>query len=70
MNTCKAIEQFMKENGFFISRKGKHLVWKNRDGATVVTSRTPSDHRALKNIESLVRKIRRTNSLASLKSAA
>lgn len=37
--------------GYTIHRdSGKHLVWRHPDAATLVTtSRTPSDHRAVKN---------------------
>jgi predicted RNA binding protein YcfA (HicA-like mRNA interferase family) len=37
--------------GYTIHRdSGKHLIWRHPDAATLVTtSRTPSDHRAVKN---------------------
>jgi predicted RNA binding protein YcfA (HicA-like mRNA interferase family) len=46
------ITPIMKVNQFTLKRsKGKHIVWEHFSGATVTTSKTPSDHRALKNIQ-------------------
>jgi predicted RNA binding protein YcfA (HicA-like mRNA interferase family) len=50
------LRDLMKVHQFTLKRsKGKHLIWKHFDGATVTTAKTPSDHRALKNIERDIR---------------
>lgn len=54
----KAVEKLMNEKGFKLVRSGNHSIWRDSEGLTIVTSRTPSDHRALKNIESTIRKAR------------
>jgi hypothetical protein len=46
------IAPIMRVNQFTLKRSsGKHLVWHHFSGATVTTAKTPSDHRALKNIQ-------------------
>ena len=46
----KELKKLMKKNDFVIHRDKKHLIWKHTDGAIIVTPKTPSDHRAIKNI--------------------
>ncbi len=51
------LKDLMKINQFTLKRStGKHLIWKHFGGATVTTAKTPSDHRALKNIERDIRR--------------
>ncbi len=51
------LRDLMKINQFTLKRStGKHLIWKHFGGATVTTAKTPSDHRALKNIERDIRR--------------
>ena len=38
-----------EKHGFSLARTTNHLVWRHSCGAQVVTPKTPSDHRALKN---------------------
>lgn len=47
----KELVALMTRNGFVLVRKTRHMVWKRPDGAMVTTSLTPSDRRALQNIE-------------------
>jgi len=53
----KELKKLMKKNDFVIARMKNHLIWKHVTGAIVVTPKTPSDVRALKNIR---RDIKRT----------
>ena len=46
----------MKINDFTLVRQKKHLFWRHKDGAVVVTSKTASDHRALKNLAPQIKK--------------
>lgn len=59
----RELEDLMRENGFMLSRKDRHAIW--TDGVTVlVTSRTPSDHRAEMNIVADIRRaVRKRESL-------
>jgi len=51
------ITPIMKVHQFTLKRsRGKHLIWHHFSGATVTTAKTPSDHRALKNIQRDIRK--------------
>ena len=51
------ISELAASYGYELIRRSRHLIWKHRiTGRVVTTSRTPSDHRALKNIESYFRK--------------
>ena len=36
-------------HGFSLARTTNHLIWRHQSGAQVVTPKTPSDHRAMKN---------------------
>lgn len=46
----RAVRELMEDAGFVLVREAKHLVWK-RGQTMIVTSRAPSDYRALKNIQ-------------------
>jgi len=47
----------MRASQFTLRRQsGKHLVWQHASGALVTTSKTASDHRALKNITRDIRR--------------
>ena len=51
------ISELAASYGYELVRRSKHLIWKHRiTGRVVTTARTPSDHRALRNIESYFRK--------------
>jgi hypothetical protein len=52
----KQIEAIAREFNFTLKREGRHFIWGSPSGRTVVTGKTPSDHRALKNIRSMFRK--------------
>lgn len=49
------IEGEMRANGFWLHRRGTHNIWTNGKD-TIVTSRSPSCRRVLKNIKSMVRR--------------
>lgn len=51
----KELVALMESHGFYLVRKTRHMVWKRPDGAMVTTSLTPSDRRALQNIERDIR---------------
>ena len=50
---CKVIKR-LEALGAVVLRKSKHIVWKMPDGARIVTSKTPSDHRSEKNALALI----------------
>lgn len=46
----KEMKSLAAQYGFKLHRQGTHLIWRNMlNGAQVVTAKSPSDHRALKN---------------------
>lgn len=47
----------MKSYGFYLHRSSKHLIWKNENGITVTTSKTPNGVNALKQAERTVKKV-------------
>lgn len=55
MNTRFAqreLESIALSHGFALHRSsGKHLIWRHATGAQVVSAKTPSDRRSLKNFE-------------------
>ena len=53
MSLSKEVHQLMKENGFWVIRRSKHLIWSNGK-VTVVTAVSPSDYRAFRNIKRTV----------------
>lgn len=50
----RTIEQMLTAAGYWVKRRGKHLVWTNGKDI-ITTSISPSDHRALKKIEQNIR---------------
>jgi len=56
MRTSSAITKLMERSGFRLARKGKHCVWKNPEGATIITSVSPSDIYALNAVERDIRR--------------
>jgi predicted RNA binding protein YcfA (HicA-like mRNA interferase family) len=52
MKSKRAIHRLAKEFGYELRRQSKHLIWKHiHTGAVVTTAASPSDWRALRNIE-------------------
>lgn len=50
------LSRLMERYGFEEKRRsGGHIIWINREGKVTTTSATPSDHRALKQIEGLLK---------------
>lgn len=48
----QAVYRLAKQFGYELRRKSKHLIWQHcQTGAVVTTSATPSDSRALRNIQ-------------------
>lgn len=55
-NYRRDLYRLMEAAGFQVLRTGKHLLWGHPCGARVVTSQSPSDHRAIQNCRQVVRK--------------
>lgn len=53
----KEVKKLMKMNNLYILRQGNKCIWKHIGGAIIVTSLTPSDHRAIKNIRRDIKKV-------------
>lgn len=53
----KELKKLMIKNNFRLLRKKKHFVWEHKSGGIVVTSKTPSCHRAFMEIEKNITKI-------------
>jgi hypothetical protein len=46
------VKQLAKQFGYELIRQSKHLIWQHcQTGAIVTTSKSPSDYRAIRNIE-------------------
>ena len=53
----KEIKKLMKENDYELVRSKKHLIWKHKIfGGMITTPKTPSDWRALKNVQRDIRR--------------
>ena len=53
----KEIKKLMKENDYELIRSKKHFIWKHKIfGGMITTPKTPSDWRALKNIQRDIRR--------------
>lgn len=59
-----AIVKLCAKYGFSLHRAKNHLVFLHASGARLVTSKTASDSRALKNIERDIRKLLETKQQA------
>lgn len=55
--STKKIVAIAGRYGFKLIRSKRHLVFRNQDGVQLVTSASPSDQRAFKNIESNIKKL-------------
>lgn len=60
-DTTKRIVELAKSYGFTLLRQKRHFIFKHSSGKIITTSRTASDKRALKNIESTIKKLILTN---------
>jgi predicted RNA binding protein YcfA (HicA-like mRNA interferase family) len=56
-STTKKIISIAKKYGFRLIRRKKHFVFRNDNGIQLVTAASPSDHRAAKNIEAVIKKL-------------
>jgi len=56
-DATKQIIALAKTYDFILIRKKKHLIFKHPSGATLVTSGTTGDWRALKNVEANIKHI-------------
>jgi hypothetical protein len=46
------VHRLAKQFGYELRRQSKHLIWQHcQTGAIVTTSKSPSDYRAIRNIE-------------------
>ena len=52
----KALQAHAEAHGWRVEVGGRHLKWRGPKGQLVVSAITPSDHRALMNIKSDLRK--------------
>jgi len=48
-NLKKGLKKYIRL-GWYVDRETTHLIWKHSKGGMVVTAKTPSDHRAIKNM--------------------
>ena len=55
-NHIRAAIKLAARYGFRLHRHRKHMIWRNRRGAQVVCSATPSDHHALANFEARLKR--------------
>jgi hypothetical protein len=44
------LQDTLESMGFTLEGRRKHLRWRHRNGGLLITSVTPSDHRAARNI--------------------
>lgn len=57
----RTIAAILEKYGFAIVRtRGKHAIARNAAGAQVVVAKTPSDHRAYRNIDAQCRRLTRS----------
>jgi hypothetical protein len=54
MTVMNQIAELMQSYGYSLKRQAKHKIWINSKGQVIVTAKTPSDVRAIKNIKSLI----------------
>jgi len=55
------LESLMKSYGFHLHRSKNHLIWKNQDGITITTSKTPNGVMAIRQVERSIKRILKTN---------
>lgn len=60
-DTTRRIVELAKSYGFTLLRQRRHLIFKHSSGKIITTARSASDKRALKNIESTIKKLILTN---------
>ena len=58
--STSAIVKLASRYGFTLVRRKNHLVFANSDGQKLVTSKTASDARALRNIEGTIKTLLRS----------
>jgi predicted RNA binding protein YcfA (HicA-like mRNA interferase family) len=51
------VKKLCEKHGFKLMRCKKHFVWKHPSGASLVTSKSASDYRALANIERNIKRL-------------
>lgn len=51
------VTELAKVYGFELIRSKKHLIFKHESGIRLVTGKSISDNRALKNVESTIKKL-------------
>lgn len=59
------LSDLMRSHGYVLVRRNKHCIWRGPQGEMVVTSLTPSDWRALKKIEALLRRLARSKEIVN-----
>lgn len=61
MKHKSSLESLMKSYGFYLHRSKNHLIWKNQDGITITTSKTPTGVMAIWQVERSIKRILKTN---------
>jgi predicted RNA binding protein YcfA (HicA-like mRNA interferase family) len=56
-DSTKKIIALAEQYGFKLIRKKTHLVFRNNKGIQLVTAASASDHRAFKNIKSIIKRL-------------
>ena len=56
-NPATKLESLLRQHGFKVVRETRHIVYRNPEGKIFVTSKTPSDHRAVKNMVSTLERV-------------
>jgi len=59
--TNKKLIALAKKYGFKLIRQKKHYIFRNDKGLQLVTAKSPSDVRALQNIEATIKRLLQNN---------
>jgi hypothetical protein len=54
---ARPLVEAAKRHGFVLVRRNKHLIFKNADGLTLVSSATVGDRRAIYNMERDIKRL-------------
>lgn len=65
VNVFAERDRLLELGGFILVRQGKHLIFKNERGFTIVISGSPSDHRACRNDLAQIRRTLRSMGVIS-----
>jgi len=51
------VKKLCESHGFKLMREKKHFIWKHPSGVVLTTARSPSDRRALTNIDRRIKRL-------------